>query len=228
MSEQPGSPLTTPPEAEERAATAARKRAVLVVIAGVALGTVLLPLDGPVSAFLRANPPGGDLRRELNALQQYGAISSIIIALVIIGLLQPERLRAVVRVWAAAMVVGAVVINALKLLIGRPRPKFDDPLHFPGPFGAYPIDPEVGVRHAWELGSGISSDLHSMPSSHTAYAVIMSVVLTHFYPKLRPLLVVWACVVGVARVVLGAHFMSDVVVGAALGYAIASLCVRRE
>ncbi len=60
-----------------------------------------------------------------------------------------------------------------------------------------------------------------MPSSHTAYAVVMTVFLSSLYPRLRPLTISLAALVGVCRVVLGAHYPSDVVAGAVLGYVVA-------
>jgi undecaprenyl-diphosphatase len=62
-----------------------------------------------------------------------------------------------------------------------------------------------------------------MPSSHTAAACALAVVIARLYPKLTPLMIVLACIVGTARVVLGAHYPSDVVIGGALGATIASL-----
>jgi hypothetical protein len=83
------------------------------------------------------------------------------------------------------------------------------------------VSPEVGVRHAWEIGSGISSDLWSMPSSHTVYAAALAVCLSRMYPRLTPIVTVLACIVGLARVLLQAHWASDVFVGAALGLIVA-------
>jgi membrane-associated phospholipid phosphatase len=45
-------------------------------------------------------------------------------------------------------------------------------------------------------------------------------------PRLRPLAVVLAGIVAAARVVTGAHFASDVFVGAAIGYAVGVLATR--
>ena len=60
-----------------------------------------------------------------------------------------------------------------------------------------------------------------MPSSHTTHAVIAAVCLGVMYPKLRPFLYAWAALVGVLRVYHGAHWPSDVVVGALLAYPLA-------
>lgn len=64
-------------------------------------------------------------------------------------------------------------------------------------------------------------DPFSFPSGHTLYAVAFSVVAIAFYPMLAWLLVPFALLVAASRVVLGLHYPSDVLAGAALGALIA-------
>jgi membrane-associated phospholipid phosphatase len=198
--------------------------------AGIVAFVLLLPLDGAVSRALRSVRLGGDARRELEAFQQWGqGVSTVLVALVI-WLQDPARRRSLAD-WGAALGVTAAAVFAMKMLIGRPRPKYDDPLYFLGPFGQYPVDRvvagrPVGVRHAWELGSGISADLWSMPSNHTAYALVMAVALAAMYPRLRVLVVACAGVVGLARVWTGGHYPTDVLVGAVLGLSIGRAAMR--
>ncbi len=183
----------------------------------------LVPLDGAISRWavgLRENHLGGDVVRELGALQQYGQGSVSFLVAWAVWLLQPNLRRRLLD-WLLAIGVAAVIGYPAKMLIGRPRPKFGDPEHFLGPFGVYPVSEEVGLRHAWEMGSGISSDLWSMPSSHTLYAVVMSSMLWVWYPRLRPVAVTMAVVVGGSRVLFGAHYLTDVLVGGAMGALIA-------
>ena len=194
----------------------------------VGASLVLMPFDGAIShaaiAF-RENTLGGDIRRELESLQQYGQGATTILVVWAIWLLDPHRRKRLLD-WLVAVLIAAAVTMPMKMLIGRPRPKFDDPGFFLGPFGAYPLGPDTGVRHAWEFWTGISSDLWSMPSSHTVYAVVMSVFLATVYPRLRPLAITMAVLVAVSRVLFGAHYLSDVLVGAAVGLLVAVPVVR--
>jgi undecaprenyl-diphosphatase len=64
-------------------------------------------------------------------------------------------------------------------------------------------------------------DLFSFPSGHTLHAVAFSVVAIAFYPMLAWLLVPFTLLVAISRVVLGLHYPSDVLAGAALGALIA-------
>lgn len=196
------------------------------LLIGLVLVLLLLPLDGPIARFARAHPLGGDLRRELEALQQYGqGLSSLLIAAVI-WIQDPARRRRLAD-WAAAFGSAFVVVFLIKTMLGRPRPKYDDPWIFLGPTGQYPVD-GAGVRHAWELWGGISSDLWSMPSSHTAYAFVMAVFIAAVYPRLRGLVFAIACIVGLGRILTGAHFPSDVAAGWAIGMAVARTVVHRR
>jgi membrane-associated phospholipid phosphatase len=194
------------------------------------LFALLLPLDGPISRFLRSIPLKGDLRREIESLQQYGqTLSSIIVALAI-WLQDPAHRRRLADL-AAAWAVTALFVVIGKGLVGRPRPRYEDPLYFLGPLGQYPVERAVdghpvGIRHAWEFWSGISSDLWSMPSSHTAYAACLSVVVSTLYPRLRPLMVALVAYVGLARIVTGAHYPSDVLVGGAIGFLVARAAMQ--
>lgn len=175
---------------------------------------------------------GGDLRRELELLQQFGGAATILITAIIVWLLDPARRRRLLDLIGAAVCTG-FILQLLKMGIGRPRPKFEDPGVLLWPWGAYPIlkgdggpGSGSGVYHAWEMSAPIHSDLWSMPSSHTSAAVALAVWLGVVYPKLRPLVIGWVGVVGVSRVLLGAHYFSDVLVGAGIGFVVAHAAVR--
>ena len=64
-------------------------------------------------------------------------------------------------------------------------------------------------------------DPFSFPSGHTLHAVAFSLVAVAFYPLLAWLLVPFTLLVAASRVVLGLHYPSDVLAGAALGALIA-------
>jgi undecaprenyl-diphosphatase len=66
-------------------------------------------------------------------------------------------------------------------------------------------------------------DRYSFPSGHTLHAVLFTTILVTHFPALAPMLVPFAALVGMSRVVLGLHYPSDVLAGAALGGALAWL-----
>ncbi|MGL4887389.1 phosphatase PAP2 family protein [Aeromonas veronii] len=61
------------------------------------------------------------------------------------------------------------------------------------------------------------SDRYSLPSGHTAAAFLMATILTTGFPLWAPLLFGWAALVGASRLLLGVHYLSDLVAGALLG-----------
>jgi len=61
------------------------------------------------------------------------------------------------------------------------------------------------------------SDEFSFPSGHTAAAFMMAYVISVFFPAATVLLYLWASLVGMSRVMLRVHFVSDVCAGAVLG-----------
>lgn len=71
----------------------------------------------------------------------------------------------------------------------------------------------------------IPSDRYSLPSGHTAAAFVMATLIGHFYPSFYPLAFVWSALIGAARILLGVHFLTDVVIGAVLGFSAAQLAL---
>jgi undecaprenyl-diphosphatase len=73
-------------------------------------------------------------------------------------------------------------------------------------------------------------DRYSFPSGHTLHAVSFAILYGSFVPQLLWILVPFALLIGLSRVVLGLHYPSDVLAGAALGalLAIVSLCLAGQ
>jgi undecaprenyl-diphosphatase len=64
-------------------------------------------------------------------------------------------------------------------------------------------------------------DQFSFPSGHTITAFAVALGVSAFYPILTPLLIFAAVSIAVSRILLGMHFLSDVVVGAIIGSGLA-------
>lgn len=83
----------------------------------------------------------------------------------------------------------------------------------PRPFNVYPAIKCVGK----------TLDQFSFPSGHTMHAVAFSIVTVSYYPDLLWLVAPFAVLVALSRPILGLHYPSDVLAGAALGAAIAAI-----
>ncbi|CAM9817755.1 unnamed protein product [Phaeothamnion confervicola] len=66
-------------------------------------------------------------------------------------------------------------------------------------------------------------DQFSFPSGHTLHAVAFTLVACAYTPQLAVLLVPFTLLVAASRLVLGLHYPSDVLAGAALGALVAML-----
>lgn len=190
------------------------------------IALLLLPLDGAVSSFVTRFRPGGDLRRELEMVQQFGGATSIAIAGLLIWRLDPRRLVLMLD-WLAAAGATWLAVFTIKIAAARPRPKFvGEHLHFLWPWGSRIVHEGDPPRHAWEIFAEDVAELWSMPSSHTAFAVVAAVCLGHMYPRLRTPALCLCVIVGACRVLFKAHYPSDVLIGAAIGYVIAQACMQ--
>jgi undecaprenyl-diphosphatase len=100
----------------------------------------------------------------------------------------------------AVNAVGGILSQLLKHLAGRARPKL---MSIVGPFH-------------FDLFS-IKASLASFPSGHTVTAFATLTALSYFAPSLRIPLVLVASLVAVSRLIVGAHYPSDVLAGIVFG-----------
>jgi undecaprenyl-diphosphatase len=110
----------------------------------------------------------------------------------------PQKFSAIGSAGMAA-VVGIFVFKALKMLSQRPRPCQFEP-------------------HCWS--KVLPPDRFSFPSGHTMTAFSIALVVSYFYPALEGPLFFLALSIAVSRIVLGMHFLSDVLAGMVLGVAL--------
>jgi len=115
----------------------------------------------------------------------------------------PQRYRAVAAEGIAAL-AAIIVFRALKTMSRRSRPCRIE-------------------RHCWAVIA--PPDEYSFPSGHTMTAFAISIALGHFYPDCLPYLLFVAASIGASRIILGMHFLTDVVVGAAIGLLLGYVCV---
>jgi undecaprenyl-diphosphatase len=77
------------------------------------------------------------------------------------------------------------------------------------------------ITHRSIVRAGAPLDRFSFPSGHTLHAVCFTILAIDAFPVLAWVLVPLAMLIALSRVVLGLHYPSDVLAGAALGEGIA-------
>ncbi|WP_234187619.1 phosphatase PAP2 family protein [Shinella sp. NM-101] len=100
------------------------------------------------------------------------------------------------------LTIGATsaLVHLVKLIVGRARPELF------AEYGAYSLTP-----FAYD-------DLYSsFPSGHSAAVGAFFGAFSMLVPRLRPLFLLGALAIGVSRVIVGAHYPSDVAAGLLLG-----------
>ena len=83
------------------------------------------------------------------------------------------------------------------------------------------LRPRPFQRHRQIAAGALPLDQFSFPSGHTLHAVAFTLVASAYYPGLAAIAVPFTLFVAASRVVLGLHYPSDVLAGAALGALIA-------
>jgi membrane-associated phospholipid phosphatase len=99
-----------------------------------------------------------------------------------------------------AVSLATVVCGVLKFILGRARPIFYEALNMTGFFP---------FAHDWAF--------HSMPSGHTVASFAGLVMIGLLLPRAKWFTWGLAVLIGVGRVCVGAHWPSDVILGAFIG-----------
>jgi undecaprenyl-diphosphatase len=107
----------------------------------------------------------------------------------------PHRFAAIGAASSAA-VAGIFIFRSLKHASHRKRPCEIEP-------------------HCW--ASILPPDKYSFPSGHSITAFAVAIAIGLFYPELLGTLLTVAVLIAASRIILGMHFLSDVLVGAAIG-----------
>lgn len=77
--------------------------------------------------------------------------------------------------------------------------------------------------HCWAVIS--PPDRFSFPSGHAMTSFAIAVAVGSFYPPCQPCLLAVATLIAVSRIIVGMHFLTDVVIGALMGTLIGYLSV---
>ena len=153
-----------------------------------------LELDARLSARLRVAEKPGKRRSAAILFGHSGDSWFWLAGLIAAFLLLDASWRPLIVTLFVAIWLTALLVLAIKFSVRRQRPE--------GEWG------QIYRR----------TDPHSFPSGHAARALMLAVVALGLGPAwLGWLMIVWAPMVGIARVATGLHYVSDVLAGWVLG-----------
>ena len=123
-------------------------------------------------------------------------------ALALLWLIGPANWRPQITLLFIGILFTAVSVLVLKFLIKRPRPE--------GEWG------QIYRR----------TDPHSFPSGHAARAIMLTtIMLLSGYIWIGAGMLIWAILLDLARVGLGVHYYSDILVGTGIGVLMGALVI---
>lgn len=182
-----------------------RRLAISAVL--LAASCALIPFDIAISAWFRHSPQDW-----LNRFEWFGHGTGMALTALAIVSLEMGGWRRLPRLAFSALGAG-LAANLVKLAVARTRPRTLD----------------LAVANVGETFVGWfpflagGSGHQSFPSAHSTVAVALAVALSLAYPRGKWLFGGLALCACLQRVACQAHFASDVLCGAALGWAIAWL-----
>ncbi|GKS59920.1 hypothetical protein YTPLAS18_34470 [Nitrospira sp.] len=168
-------------------------------------------LDVPIARFVRSlqHPLGFLLDPWLAQLSFWGdrlggGIQLVLLSIFcwVIGRMlswRPWQLAGLQSLLAHALV--AVLTNVMKRTIGRPRPKFSHAGDF-------------------QLWPSLDNGFDSFPSGHASASFAVATVLAVHFPRTRWIWYGLAATIASSRVIRSSHFPTDVIAGAAIGFAV--------
>ncbi len=141
-------------------------------------------------------------------------VSSEVVLLLILTVLflwRDNKRRWILPTWLS-LGVSAIISFILKLTIQRQRPY------------------QIGLVSLLPSLAEASHDIwnFSFPSSHAMLAFCAIPILAEQYPKLKKVWIAFAVLIAFSRIYFGLHFVSDIIIGALMGYVIGLLFVKLE
>jgi lipid A 4'-phosphatase len=193
-----------------------KRLALGAALTALAIVLSVLYLDRPLAIFFHARSE--QLRAVFTFITQFGLSAgylygaAITFAALRIAARLPriaalsDRLRAYSYVplfFFMAIAVPGLAVDILKVVFGRARPKL---LFGNGEYG-----------FTW---FGTQADYWSFPSGHTTNAVAIALAVTMIWPRYRVPAAIFAVLIAASRVIITAHYLSDVIMGAFLAFTI--------
>jgi membrane-associated phospholipid phosphatase len=186
----------------------------LAVMALLLAAPAAVIIDCPLARWCHDDNCPRLARDFLGLCELFGHGLGLVVIALAIHQLDPLRRRVLPLVIGAALGSG-LTANVIKLLVNRTRPRCFD------------FDTGVWASFAgWFPLLSAGSGGQSFPSAHVATAAGLAVALTWLYPAGRNFFLILVFLVACQRLEASSHYLSDVLVGAAVGFLIGATILR--
>jgi membrane-associated phospholipid phosphatase len=181
-------------------------KALLLVVVALAAIAALIAFDGDLALARALRDVAPELRRVARWITQAGDATAYLVlsalAAIFYGFVRRDRAATRTALLAlAAFASSGILVNILKFLFGRTRP---------GVFYDHGVEAFLGPT--WD------SAIRSFPSGHATTVAVAAALVVLLAPRWGGLAVAGAALVGVSRLLVGYHFLSDVLAGFLLGW----------
>jgi membrane-associated phospholipid phosphatase len=140
----------------------------------------------------------GDIKRESAAVAQWGQSAVTPLAAWLVWCREPANWRLFLLV-VLPVLATSIMVALMKRFCGRMRPERENAGRFTG--------------FSWKRDNA----RESFPSSHSACAFALSIVLCQAWPPGMAVFITLAIITAVLRYLMDAHYPSDVLAGSAIG-----------
>ncbi len=191
--------------------TSSRFPRIWIVLAAVAVIALVAAffLDHTVAAWISAHS-SPELKRTMQIVSRVGDWPAhVVVGALGVAVAWVAKSRVWMRIFLAmllALAVAGTTARVVKFATGRARPSVKTEAHWNGP--------------------RFSSKYHAFPSGHTASSTAFFVALFLKRKKIGAALLLIPILIALSRMIVGAHYLSDVTFAAILGVLCAILSVR--
>lgn len=184
----------------------------------VAMAVSMMWLDIPVAQWVNAHQ-SDSIKSVGHFFEEIGKSHWILGYCIVMIIITWRSMRSVAHKHLglfASVAVSGIVANVIKVIACRPRP---------------PLFIERGITE-WNLfGFQMDYIWNSFPSGHATTGLAIAISGSFIYPRLRWLFWIIGIAIVLGRVILNAHYVSDVIAGSLLGAIVAiwigNLLVKR-
>ena len=170
-----------------------------------------VPFDVQLARLFADGLLPGELRRAIHKAEAFGHIYGVLGIVITLYLVCVDQRRKLARLLSTAILAG-LVADMIKMLVCRVRP-----LYFSFEEGASTFR-GFSFLSADSAEQIFDSQFQSFPSAHTAVAVGFALALGAMFPRAARWFLILAAACAASRFDGGAHYVSDTLIGALVGY----------